>query len=149
MDILAPLPDFVDSSAAFSDADLRLQTRNISHAMDALHEVKMLTLKGNPWVEMWRGHEVTLCEYGITLAEEFLSREIPKPGLDKMIEQLKHIEWHMECASAGDFSMDKPDWWGDLRVHNSHKEILLARNPDWYTQHFGELEDTHPEPFFP
>lgn len=148
MDILAPLPDFVDSSAVFTDTDLKQQVHNISIALDVLHEVGRHALASKQWVEMWRGHEVMLAEYGITLAEEYISRETADDSKTDIVADLKNIEWHMENATTGgDFSMDKPAWWGNALVHDSHAAILLRRNREAYKIHFDV--DTSVRPYFP
>lgn len=140
MDILIPIPDFVESSAVFTEDELKYQVRNISRALNALHEVSHLPLLKDPMVKMWKGHEVMLAEYGITLAEEFLSREMATEK-SQVVADLNNIEWHMGNATAGEFSMEKPPWFGDLRVHQSHQSELLRINKEHYGQHFHTPEN--------
>lgn len=144
MNILVPLPDFVDSSAVFRDVDLKQQANNISITMDALHEVSHIHLSTSPWAAMWRGHEVMLCEYGITLVEEHISRT----ESEELVSVLDNLRWHLDNASTGEFSMDKPAWFGDTRVHDSHKSLLLRLDKFWYRQHFGDI-DSELDLYFP
>lgn len=144
MTILAPFPDFVDSSAVFRDVDLEQQANNISKTMDALHEVDHLELIASPWTKMWRDHEVMLCEYGITLVEEHISRT----ESEHLVSVLDNLNWHLDNASTGEFSMDKPAWFGDTRVHDSHKAFLLRLDRRWYLEYFGDI-DHELEPYFP
>ena len=34
-----------------------------------------------------------------------------------------------------------PEWWGDYRVHASHRSNLLRKNPDHYRQYWAEETD--------
>lgn len=138
MNILVPLPDLIDSSRVFKDNNLFNQVYNISYALDALHLVSRQYLRVNPFVQMWQGFEVVLCEYGLTLAEEY-SRRDDSVRVDSYKEQ---IMWHMENATSGSFSMDKPSWWGDMRVHLGHQALLLAFDKEYYSQFFDVSEST-------
>lgn len=130
-----PYPDYKESASALDSQTLILQVDHVLAVLDVLHETSTSTFKGAPdrLVNMWRGHEPQLCEYGLEILEEAQSRpadiRITKEDQDT-------LEWHLDCASSGDFSLEKPKWFGDIDLHNSHKSGLLRLRPEYYRDKF-------------
>lgn len=110
--------------------------------MNSLHEVnsipgKAIPLVNNPVTRMWRGFEPQLCEYGITICEEWISRGYRDSLKTK-------LEWHLDMATSGEFTMDKPPWFGDHAFHLAHQSNLLRKDPVHYGQFFKGVPNNLP-----
>jgi len=127
-----PYPDFQESAHALDLATLGIQREHVLAVLDVLHDSSTSIFHGAPdrLVNMWRGHEPQLCEYGLVIAEEYQRRM----ATDNKI--LNDLDWHLDCATSGEFSMDKPKWFGDIDFHNAHKSALLRTNPAFYRDKF-------------
>lgn len=67
----------------------------------------------HPAVLMWRGHEEALCDYTIRVCEEHVRRGY----VDRLAPVLRTL------PRDGRY----PLWWGDERVHASHRAALLDK----------------------
>jgi len=88
----------------------------------------------HPAAKMWRGHNGGLIAYGVAICEEWIARGYKDTCLDKILE-FGHASTH-----------DMPQWWGDERVHASHRANLLRKDGDYYGQ-FG-WTDSPDMPYF-
>lgn len=77
--------------------------------------------QAHPAVNMWRGYENHLLEYGIKICSEWISRGYN----DSMLERFKK-------RVSPDKSFPEPFWLGDERLHSSHRSALLAKDFDHY-----------------
>lgn len=84
----------------------------------------------HPAVRMWRGHERSLCEYGIAVCREWRARGWADQSLPKFVAVWKTLPGPSE----------KPPWWGEHRIHEDHRRTLLARLPNWYRQFWPDEE---------
>lgn len=82
----------------------------------------------HPAVRMWRGYEHALCRYAIVICEVWRAR-----GFND--EQLEYFEQKLETVSRG----GDPFWFGDSRLHSSHRSNLLRKNLEHYSK-FGWKE---------
>lgn len=53
----------------------------------------------------------------------------------------KWYEFWVDLVASNDTEL--PTWWGDERVHSTHRGVLLFKNPEWFSQ-FGWTEDPLP-----
>lgn len=84
----------------------------------------------HPAVKMWRGHEAGLCAYVVAMCEEWCRRGYSDTVADKVRA--------IVAPEVGDV----PAWWGDVKVHDSHRASLVRKAPD----HYGPLwPDVDPE----
>lgn len=135
MQTFVPFPDYVESAKALDNLRLGKQRVEVYQILNVLHEINPSAgWRNHPAVKMWRGHELQLCEYGLVVCEEWISRGFK----DTVTAQIRQ---HMEWAESGD--MLKPDWWGDTRVHDSHKSNLLRKAELHYLHHSGMAHDAH------
>ena len=79
---------------------------------------------------MWRGHEKSLCEYGIAICDEWISRGYK----DSMRERF--IAIHPTLPDC-----ELPDWFGEPEFHNSHKSNLKRKDPSYYN---FDVDDSKP-----
>lgn len=75
----------------------------------------------HPAVKMWRGHEGALRLYYNQTIREWVSRGYNNTML----------------YAPPDIDELMPDWWGDGRVHSSHRGRLMDKDADWYSQFFA------------
>lgn len=92
----------------------------------------------HPAVKQWRGYEGFLCQYGLAICDEWISRgykDTMRPRIAAYAEQ---------CPSQ----VIAPPWWGLEVYHSSHRQTLLSKNFDWYKQ-FGWTEQPKYEYYWP
>jgi len=92
--------------------------------------------KNHPATKMWRENVNGLSAYGVAICDEWISRGYKDTCRDKIISL---VEPHAE---------DTPYWWGDDRVHASHRSNLLRKLPEYYGV-FGWSEDDSMPYFWP
>ena len=100
--------------------------------LNALQNRKDGVQKGwvnHPAVIMWEGAELSLCEYGIAICEEWVSRGYKDTCLGKIEEKAKKIG-----GGAWRNSITPPTWLGDESFHLSHRSKLYQKKPDHYSQ---------------
>lgn len=135
--IYLPHPDFEVSAQAFDSAMLQVNIDNIINLLENFHETEFAQPVDDRQRLAWKDHEVSLCWYGIVLCVEMERRQLHASSRAR-------LEWHLDMASAGAFSMDRPDWVGDERVHTSHQSQLIAHNPRVYAPAFPGIPDNLP-----
>ncbi len=94
--------------------------------------------KNHPVSKMWKGHEHSLalyCLYGLDELKK-RGRFYPKwyDFYQRFIEEVKDT--------------GLPSWFGDERLHSSHRASLLAKNYEWYSK-FGWMEEPKIDYFWP
>lgn len=72
---------------------------------------------------MWIGYEVALILYTVAVCNEWIGRGYKDTCLGKALDYVKYFN-----------NTAMPDWFGDPRVHSSHRAALLAKNEDWYSK---------------
>lgn len=82
----------------------------------------------HPAVKMWRNYDMGLYAYLTAVRNECDDRGISWQKNWDAIEQMHESNWH-----RGD-KIVMPAWWGDLRVHESHRNNLFVKDPKYYSQ---------------
>lgn len=80
----------------------------------------------HPVSKMWKHHTYFLCEYAFAGLTELQDRGRHYPDTFDKFHDIQ-----LKCLDTG-----PPLWWGDQRVHNSHKANLLRKDFTHYSQ-FG------------
>lgn len=75
----------------------------------------------HPAVLMWKGHEDYLRLYTIGMCVEWVRRGYEDQTLPLFIQ-----------GASWDRIPVAPPWWGDERVHESHKSKLIQKLPEHY-----------------
>ena len=88
--------------------------------------------QNHPAVNMWRGYEYELIEYGIAICNEWISRGYKDTCLEKIAQKIENIP---------EDSVDFPPWIGSMDFHLSHQSNLLRKNFDYYIQFFDNVPD--------
>jgi hypothetical protein len=116
-----PYADFIQSAKALDYRRLGKQRVEAWQILNAL----LGNSKGwtnHPATNMWRGHERSLCEYGIAICDEWIQRGYK----DTMRERF--IAMHSQLPNTG-----LPEFIGDLEFHVSHQSNLKRKDADHYT----------------
>jgi hypothetical protein len=135
MQTFLPLPDFISTAQILDERTLETQRKEVLIFLNTLHEIEGFDIYvGHQAVEMWRGYEPQLAEYGITLCEEWINRYA--------VDHIKaDIERHMDWATAGNYALTKPHWFGDPDLHLSHQSTLIRKFPAYYKAFFPSTRD--------
>ena len=136
MQTFLPYESFVESAKCLDNKRLNKQ------GVEALQILNTLTGKSQGWknhpaVKMWKGHEYSLCRYGIVMRREWMDRNYNDTCLPKFL-RWENILAHNNAYGIYKINGDPP-WLGDKAFHSSHKASLLSKNFEWYSQ-FGWSE---------
>jgi hypothetical protein len=121
MQTFLPYPDCIKTALVLDMKRLGKQR------VEALQILKCLVVNKNRWwnhpaVRMWRGCETFLSYYGCCICQEWISRGYK----DTCLQKIKTVIYP---------SQDYPPfWWGDDRLHSSHRARLLDKNFTWYSR---------------
>lgn len=138
MQTFLPLPDYQLSARVLDDKRLGKQRVEVLQILNVLHEIKNgVGWRRHPAVRMWRGYEPQLCEYGLQVCEEWKSRGFKDTCFEK-------IMYHLECATAGEFNLEYPPWFGDPEFHFAHQSSLIRKDPERYGHYFPETPNDLP-----
>lgn len=88
----------------------------------------------HPAVKMWRNYDTGLYAYLRAIKDECVTRGIQTEKNWTAIEQMHESNWH-----RGD-KIVMPAWWGDDRVHESHKFNLHRKDTEHY-HHFYDASN--------
>lgn len=80
----------------------------------------------HPAVKMWRNYDTGLFSYLEAIKNECVHRGISTEKNWNAILDMHDKNWH-----RGDNSV-MPAWWGDERVHESHRNNLYVKDPEFY-----------------
>jgi len=95
--------------------------------------------QSHPAVKMWAGSELALCVYSLAICTEWIERGYQ----DTCKEKIKKLMHDFEKLDPTNTEV-RPWWWGDSRVHNSHKSNLLFKFPKHYSQFGWKIESGLP-----
>lgn len=144
MNTFLPLADFRKSAEVLDPRRLNKQRLEVVQMLDALHELTPAeggwapkSVASHPATLMWRGHEPALAEYGLTMCEVWIER-----GYHSSHKCEDRLRFHLDAATSGEFSMEKPYWFGEVNFHLMHQAVLLRKDPAWYRQYFSDADDT-------
>jgi hypothetical protein len=90
----------------------------------------------HPAVKMWRGYDNALFKYLFSIKDECDGRGI---STEKNWNAL--IEMHEWNWNRGGNIVDPP-WWGDSRVHQSHRNNLYIKDPEHYAKFIADVRVT-------
>jgi hypothetical protein len=135
MQTFVPYPEFKSSAMVLDYRRLGKQRVETFQLLRVNHGL----VKGwanHPASKMWRGHESGLIAYGVAMCEEWKKRGYKDTCLEKIL------------AFGEPDVNDLPLWWGDDRVHSSHRANLLRKDSEWYSQ-FNWNDNPEDEYYWP
>ena len=121
MQTFLPLPSFAASARVLDDVRLgkqRVEAYQIVRTLDGVTR----GWRHHPAVRMWRGHETALLDYAAAVCAEWIERG----HVDTVAEKL--------LVHARPDAPVPPPWFGDERLHASHRSNLLRKDPDFYAR---------------
>ena len=133
-----------------NDQHLEDQRISVIRILEELHEVpaaesciaaEYRRMSAQLAARMWEGYELQLAEFGLETCEEYSMRKGKKDPLYDIVFA------HMEAATSDDAKMNKPSWFGNVDLHNSHKDALVRLDPEFYKRYFQS--DGHRELIWP
>lgn len=86
--------------------------------------------QNHPVTLMWRGHEGKLCDYGVAICREWLSRGYK----DTLLPEFEHRARRAPIAS-----FQRPPWLTP-EITSQYRALLLHKKPEHYSQ-FGWTEE--------
>lgn len=122
-----PYPDFAETAKALDYRRLGKQRVEAWQILSALIGTSQ-GWSNHPATKMWRGHEKALCDYGIAICLEWISRGYRDTMLVRFVEVR---------ATLPDTGL--PEWLGDDAFHQSHQSNLLRKDSTYY--HFDVADD--------
>lgn len=123
---LFPLVNLDENMRCFTRDDLFTQQLAVTDTIDFMlatteaHRVNQTARN----VQMWERHEVWLCDYGIRLAEYWVSL-----GWQDIFTD--HLKWQWDTLTTARYSLDRPYWLGNEDLHTSHR-VHLMKSSEWY-----------------
>lgn len=147
MQTFLPYPSFEESAKV-------LDRRRLNSQRKECLQIALCLIFGGSWsnhpvVKMWSGHEYSLSCYGIVVAQQWRSFGYKDTVLPKLQCCIGELSWRMlpkddvgrrleGWSSCGHRFHDTglPGWFGDSRLHDSHKRALVAKNPEHYSNIF-------------
>lgn len=112
-------PDFKKSAQCLDYKRLGKQRVECLQIYNALtNENRRVGWRNHPATRMWDNHLDALCEYWQECIDEWVRR--------------KYINGMF--VPSFDKNAPKPSWFGDYRLHSSHRAALLYKDVGWYSQ---------------
>ncbi len=89
--------------------------------------------RNHPAVQMWRGYEIALAEYGRVITVEWIGRGYN----DSMLERFERLLEEHDTITL-------PPWWRNRKFHNSHKSNLLRKDEQHYRKFWPNVPNDLP-----
>ena len=147
MQTFLPFASFDESARVLDGPRLgkqRVETLQILRAL----VVPTYGWQRHPAVGMWRGHVPALTAYGLAMVGEWTRRGYADAVGEQLLEFAPEVEGRPQSWLACQGLL--PPWVGDVRVHESHRSKLIAKEPEFYRPLFPGtpegLEYVWPQP---
>jgi len=131
MQTFVPEATFADSVRVLDRQRLgkqRVETLQIMKALAGLSK----GWTNHPATRMWRGYERSLLDYQHATVNEWLRRGYKDTCYMKTLAVY-------DMFFDNNASVEVPHWWGDNRVHDSHKSALVFKDPVWYNTIYPDV----------
>lgn len=84
----------------------------------------------HPTRKAWAGYEAPMIDYGLRLWDKIKDHPITRDEDIKGLGQL--LSDSLSLATAGEFEMKMPPWWGNGIIHLTHLSWIVTAHPGWY-----------------
>lgn len=137
MQTFLPYPSFKDSATVLDRQRLGKQRIEV---LQLVHSHISPTGWSNHHASMmWRGHTLSLIDYGIAVCDEWIRRGYNDSTRDKLVTMIEVLACQPKPTWID--TADPPWWMGDDAFHASHRSNLLRKDPVHYGR-FGWYEPT-------
>jgi len=135
MQTFLPFESYIESAKALDSKRLGKQR------VEALQILQVLLGRTKGWrshpaVKMWRGEELSLCEYGVHICLEWRRRGYK----DSMLPVFKSIRRNLQSGLVMSYFRFKP-WWLDDAFCEAHRSNLVRKDPEFYGKKFNVSPD--------
>ena len=86
--------------------------------------------RNHPAVKMWYNHSYALERYLAAMIDEWVHRGYEN-NISFGARDMEDFQYDINSSGLFLLAVDPP-WLGDERVHRSHRQALLAKNPEHY-----------------
>lgn len=128
MQTFLPYDNFDKSAAVLHMKHLGKQRVENLQIMKALTD-ESYGWQNHPAVRMWRGYELKLWAYQMSICDEWISRGYKDTCADKTSSVF------MQHPEYGHFKYENPSWLGNEDFHRAMRSNLLRKKPE----HYGPL----------
>lgn len=129
MQTFVPYADFAESAATLDNKRLNKQLLEGRQIYGILRSQRTTGAWVNhPAVKMWRSHHTALYTYLIAIKNECVQRGIQTEKNWNAIEEIR--KWDYGTG----VNLVMPPWLGDERVHESHRNNLYVKDPEYYAE---------------
>lgn len=125
MQTFLPSPSFAESARILDNKRLGKQRVECKQILKALRGEYAATgaWVNHPATKMWRGHEWALCQYAMSVCDEWIKRGFNDSLLTYFI------------PIAQEYPASFPSWFDDRPdLFASHRSNLLRKDPQYYQQ---------------
>lgn len=134
MQTFLPSPSYDESARVLDNKRLGKQRVETKQILLALPKTEGGWIN-HPATKMWRGHEVSLCQYGLAMCWEWQRRGYKDSLYDFFAAALAQYEEDGRTFLP-------PPWLGEDKVHASHRSNLLRKDREFYSQYgWAESDD--------
>lgn len=138
MQTFLPVPDFAETARILDYKRLGKQRVEAYQILEALGGVET-RWKYHPAVNMWRGSEFRLIDYGLAICREWIGRGYE----DNMLNRL--LDFEQDALTNRIFIPGRNDhapWWiGADIFHRTHRSNLLHKDPEHYRKFWPDEPD--------
>jgi hypothetical protein len=129
MQTFVPFDNFIESSKSLDNRRLNKQLLEGRQIYKIIYtDQRSGAWANHPAVKMWRGCDTALFNYLVAIKNECVYRGIKT---DKNWSAI--TEMHDNNLNRSD-GIHMPLWWGDKRVHQSHRNNLYRKDPEYYVE---------------
>jgi hypothetical protein len=133
MQTFVPFDNFKDSAAVLDNKRLNKQLLEGRQIYKILASGQTSGAWVNhPAVKMWRGYDNALFDYLRVIKDECLYRNIQTQKNWNALTEM--YEWNWNRGN----SIVMPPWWGDSKVHQSHRNNLYRKDPEHYREFLND-----------
>ena len=131
MQTFLPYSDFKQSAQVLDRQRLGKQRLETIQILNALQNRKAGIKKGwvnHPAVIMWEGAELSLCEYGLAICDEWIGRgykDTCRTKIENKAIEIGGQDWASNILP--------PTWLGNEFFHLSHRSKLYQKNSKYYS----------------
>lgn len=93
--------------------------------------------QNHPAVNMWRGHEASLCRYISAICSEWRKRGYDDTVLEKTSKYIKQFDYF----TSADYNLGDPVFLKNQRFLSSHRSNLLRKNKEHYSKFRWKVKD--------
>jgi hypothetical protein len=119
------------------EATLQMQIDNIINLLENVCETEWAQPIPKTLRASWEGYECFAAYYGELHVEELAERKPLAPDSTR-------LDFLMDMVTSGDFSMEKPSWFTDPKIHALHQRCLVTLNPRFYCNVFPGVQPARP-----